>query len=60
MESDAVCGLGMVYHQMGEFATALRYHQTDLEYADQLKISVLQSRACGNLGIDPVLQFCRR
>lgn len=52
MESDAVCGLGMVYHQMGELATALRYHQTDLEIADLLKISVLQSRACGNLGMN--------
>lgn len=50
MESDALCGLGTVYHQMGEFSTALRYHQNDLEIAEQLGMPTLQSRACGNLG----------
>lgn len=50
MEADSLCGLGNVYHQMGEYATALRYHQNDLDIAEQLEMPVLQSRACGNLG----------
>lgn len=50
MEADAVSGLGAVYHQMGEYATAIKYHQNDLEIAEQLGIAHLQSRAFGNLG----------
>lgn len=55
MESDAVNGLGMVYHQMGEYTTALRYHQSDLEIAERLGMSSLQCRACGNLGKIPII-----
>lgn len=50
MEADSISGLGAVYQQMGEYATALRYHQNDLDIAEQLGMPVLQSRACGNLG----------
>lgn len=50
MEADSASGLGCVYQQMGEHATALRYHQADLELAEQLGMPGLQSRACGNLG----------
>lgn len=50
MEAEALSALGTVYQQMGEFSTALRYHQQDLEIAEQLSIAALQSRACGNLG----------
>lgn len=50
MEADAISGLGTVYQQMGEYATALRYHQNDLDIAEQLGVPSIQSRACGNLG----------
>lgn len=50
MESEALCALGNVYHQMGEYTTALKYHQSDLEIAEQLDMPNLQSRACGNIG----------
>lgn len=50
MEADSICGLGNVYQQMGEYATALRYHQNDLDIAEQLEMPILQSRAYGNLG----------
>lgn len=50
MEADSISGLGTVYQQMGEYAAALRYHQNDLDIAEQLGIPSLQSRACGNLG----------
>lgn len=50
MESEALCALGNVYHQMGEYTTALKYHQSDLEIAEQLDMPSLQSRACGNIG----------
>lgn len=50
MEADAISGLGTVYYHMGEYATALRYHQNDLQIAEELNASHLQSRACGNLG----------
>lgn len=50
MEADAVSGLGSVYHQMGEYTTSLKYHQNDLDIAEQLGIAPLQSRAYGNLG----------
>lgn len=50
MEAEAISNLGTVYQQMGEYATALRYHQQDLEMAEQLNLPMLQSRACGNLG----------
>ena len=50
MEADSICGLGTVYQQMGEYTTALRYHQNDLDIAEQLGMPVLQSRAYGNLG----------
>jgi hypothetical protein len=53
MEADSICGLGTVYQQMGEYSTALRYHQNDLDIAEQLGMPMLQSRACGNLG-----KFC--
>ena len=49
-EADAACGLGAVYQQMGEYSTALRYHQADLDTAEELGLAVLQGRACGNLG----------
>lgn len=49
-ESDAACGLGQVYQQMADYSTALRYHQADLETAEELKLAPLQGRACGNLG----------
>lgn len=49
-ESDAACALGQVYQQMADYATALRYHQADLETAEELKLASLQGRACGNLG----------
>jgi tetratricopeptide (TPR) repeat protein len=32
-EGEAVCGLGGVYQQMGEYEQALEYHQLDLELA---------------------------
>lgn len=51
MEADAISGLGCVYHQMGEFSTSLKYHQNDLDIAEQIGIASLQSRAYGNLGI---------
>jgi hypothetical protein len=35
---------------MGEYSTALRYHQADLDTAEELGLAVLQGRACGNLG----------
>lgn len=50
MESESLCGLGNVYHQMGEFSSALKFHQNDLEIAEQLDMPSLQSRACGNIG----------
>lgn len=50
MEAEALSSLGTVYQQMGEFATALSYHQQDLEISEQLQLPILQSRACGNLG----------
>lgn len=50
-EADAACGLGQVYQQMGEHATALRYHQMELDIAEELELLTLQSRACGNLGM---------
>ncbi len=50
VESDAACGLGQVYQQMADYPTALRYHQADLETAEELKLAPLQGRACGNLG----------
>lgn len=50
MEAEALSNLGTVYQQMGEYTTALRYHQQDLEMAEQLNLPTLQSRACGNLG----------
>lgn len=49
-ESDAACGLGQVYQQMGEYRTALRYHTADLETVEQLGLTALQARALGNLG----------
>jgi len=36
---------------MGELATALRYHQSELEIAEELELLNLQARACGNLGM---------
>ncbi|XP_026681629.1 tetratricopeptide repeat protein 28-like [Diaphorina citri] len=48
-QSDAVCGLGNVYQQKGEFQTALQYHQTDLELGLSLDLTAAQTRACGNL-----------
>lgn len=50
MEADSISGLGYVYQQMGEYMTALRYHENDLEIAEQLEIASLQCRACGNIG----------
>lgn len=50
MEAEALSNLGTVYQQMGEYTTALRYHQQDLEMAEELNLATLQSRACGNLG----------
>lgn len=50
MEADSISGLGSVYHQMGEYTTALRYHQNDLQIAEELGMPSLQTRACGNLG----------
>lgn len=50
MEADAICGLGLVCYQMGEFSTALQYHMNELGISEQLEIPNLQSRACGNLG----------
>lgn len=50
MEADSACGLGNVYQQMGEYSNALRYHQADLDLAEQLGMPQLQGRACGNLG----------
>lgn len=49
-EADAACGLGQVYQQMGEYATALKYHQVDLDIAEEMSLAGLQGRACGNLG----------
>nr|CAD7200729.1 unnamed protein product [Timema douglasi] len=49
-EADAACGLGAVYQQMGEYSTALQYHQADLDTAEELGLAALQGRACGNLG----------
>lgn len=49
-EADAACGLGQVYQQMGEYSKALRYHQADLDIAEELGLAALQGRACGNLG----------
>lgn len=49
-EADAACGLGQVYQQMGEYSTALRYHQADLDIAEELGLAAIQGRACGNLG----------
>lgn len=51
MEADAVSGLGAVYHQMGEYGTALKYHQSDLDIAEEIEIPALQARAFGNLGM---------
>lgn len=50
MEAESISGLGQVYQQMGEYATALRYHQNDLEISEHLGMAILQSRACGNIG----------
>lgn len=50
MEAEALSGLGTVHQQMGQYTTALRYHQQDLEMAEELGLPALQSRACGNLG----------
>lgn len=50
-EADAAYGLGQVYQQMGEHSTALRYHQMELDIAEELGLLTLQSRACGNLGM---------
>lgn len=50
MEADAMSGLGTVYYHMGDYNTAMRYHQNDLQIAEELSMSNLQSRACGNLG----------
>lgn len=35
---------------MGEYSTALRYHQSDLDIAEEIGLAPLQGRACGNLG----------
>lgn len=56
MEADSISGLGYVYQQMGEYLSALRYHQNDLEIAEQLEIASMQCRACGNIG--KTRQFC--
>ena len=58
MEAEAISGLGTVYQQMGEYSTALRYHQNDLDIAEQLGTPTLQSRACGNIGINIKLFCC--
>lgn len=50
MEADAISGLGSVYQQMGEYNTALQYHQNDLDIAEELGMPNLQNRAYGNLG----------
>lgn len=51
MEADAISGLGSVYQQMGEYTTALQYHQNDLKISEELGLPLLQSRAYGNIGV---------
>lgn len=50
MEAETSSCLGSVYQQMGEFSSALRNHQHDLDIAERIGVPQLQGRACGNLG----------
>lgn len=50
-EAEAACGLGTVYQQMCEYATALRYHELDLRIAEELTNPAEQGRAHGNISL---------
>lgn len=50
-EADAACGLGTVYQQMGDHQRALKYHQMDLDIAEETNNMASQGRAYGNLGV---------
>ena len=49
-EAAALSGLGEVYQSMGEFSTALRYHQDHLNISQRLGDRPAQLRAYLNLG----------
>ena len=52
MEGKAYCNLGCAHDRLGDFETAIGYHERSLKIAKELNDRLGEGLACSNLGSD--------